>query len=158
MSTDLSLLAAIELAKEAERKAAALYESAASETANPLVRRLLEELVAYERYHYEKLTELERSLQDSGAFIRYQERGPLTVEATSEAPDVGDVRRTSVAKVLKKAMGFEQQAQERYVALAEQTTDPDGRDMFERLAREEHNHYLVLSRAYYDVGDFQVAL
>jgi rubrerythrin len=155
---DLTLMAAIELAKEAEQRAAELYEQAAGEASNPLVRRLLAELVEYERYHYQKLTELEASLQDSGAFIRYQERGPLPVEATSEVPEMGDVRRTSVAKVIKRAISFEQQAQERYAELAEKTTDPDGRDMFERLAREEHNHYLTLSRAYYDVGDFQVAL
>lgn len=155
---DLTLVAAIELAKEAEQRAAALYEQAAHEALNPLVRRLLEELVQYERYHYQKLVELEGSLRDSGAYIRYEERGPLAAEATGEIPGLENVRRTSVAKVIKQAIGFEQQAQERYAALAKQTTDPDGRDMFERLAREEHHHYEALSRAYYDVGDFQVAL
>ncbi len=155
---DMTLIAAIDLAKEAEQRAAALYENAAQEARNPLVRRLLEELVEYERYHYQKLIELERSLLDSGAYIRYEERGPLSTEATSEVPGVDNVQHTSVAKVIKQAMGFEQQAQERYVALAEQTDDPDGRDMFERLAREEHQHYLALSRAYYDVGDFRVTL
>ena len=154
---DLTLMAAIQLAKEAEQTAATLYEQAAQEAHNPLVRRLLEELVQYERHHYEKLVELERSLRDSGAFIRYQERGPLPVEATGEISGVENVQRTSLAKVIKQAMGFEHQAKARYEALAGQTTDPDGRDMFERLAREENNHYLVLSRVYYDVAHFRAS-
>lgn len=150
-------MAAIELAKEAEQKAAMLYEQAAQEAANPLVRRLLTDLTDYERYHFEKLTELERSLRESGAFIRYQERGPLPAAASAEVTGLENVERTSAAKVIKQAIGFEKQAEERYAALAEQTADPDGRAMFERLAKEEHNHYLALSRAYYDVNDFRAA-
>jgi rubrerythrin len=152
---DLTLLTAIELAKEAEERAASLYASAAQEASNPLVRRLLDELVQYERYHYEKLTELEQSLREKGAFIRYEGRGLLPVEPISEVPGIEGVQKTSAAKVIKQAIGFEKQAEERYAALAEQTDDPDGRDMFERLAREEHNHYLALTRAYYDIANFR---
>jgi hypothetical protein len=150
-------MAAIDMAKEAEQKAAALYEQAAQQTSNPLVRRLLVELADYERYHLQKLTELERSLQESGAYIRYEKRGPLPEAGPSEATGLKDTERTSVAKVIKQAIGFEKQAKERYATLAEQTADPDGRAMFQRLASEEHHHYLALSRAYYDVGDFAVA-
>jgi rubrerythrin len=152
---DLTLLTAIELAKEAEQRAASLYASVAEEASNPLVRRLLDELVQYERYHYEKLTELEQSLRIKGAFIRYEGRELLPVEPISEVRGIEGVQKTSAAKVIKQAIGFEKQAEERYAALAEQTADPDGRDMFERLAREEHNHYLALTRAYYDMANFR---
>ena len=156
MSTeDLTLMAAIDLAKEAEQRAATLYASAAQEAHNPLVRRLLDQLVQYERYHYEKLTELEQSLRERGAFIRYEGRELLPVEPTSEVPGIEGVQKTSAAKVMKQAIGFEKQAEERYAALAEQTADPNGRAMFERLAEEEHNHLLALQRAYYDVANFR---
>jgi len=156
MSTeDLTLMAAIDLAKEAEQRAAALYASAAQEAHNPLVRRLLDELVQYERHHYEKLTELEQSLREKGAFICYEGRELLPVEPTSEVSGIEGVQKTSAAKVMKQAIGFEKQAKERYAALAEQTADPDGHDMFKRLAREEHNHYLALTSAYYDMANFR---
>jgi rubrerythrin len=156
MSTrDLTLLDALAVAKEAEQEAAALYAGAAQDAVNPLVRRLLEQLAGYERYHYEKLVELEQSLEQKGAFIHYEGRDPLPVEPVSEAPAIESVRSTSAAKVMKQAIGNEKQAEERYTALAGRTADPDGRDMFERLASEEHNHYLALTSAYYDMANFR---
>jgi rubrerythrin len=152
---DLTLLDALAVAKEAEQAAAELYAGAAREAVNPLVRRLLEQLVGYERYHYEKLVELERSLQEKGAYVRYEGQAPLAVEPVSEAAAIESVRSTSAAKVMKQAIGFEKQAEERYAALAEQTADPDGKSMFERLAGEEHNHRLALTNAYYDVANLR---
>jgi rubrerythrin len=156
MSTgNLTLLDALAVAKEAEQAAAALYAGAARQVVNPLVRHLLEQLVSYERYHYQKLVELEQSLQEKGAYLSYEGRAPLSVEPVSEAPAIESVRSTSAAKVMKQAIGFERQAEERYTALAEQTTDPDGKAMFERLASEEHNHRLALTSAYYDIANLR---
>jgi rubrerythrin len=156
MSTkDLTLLDALAVAKEAEQAAAALYAGAAKEAVNPLVQRLLEQLAGYERYHYEKLVELEQSLKEKGAYIRYQGQEPLPVQPVSEARAIENVRSTSAAKVMKQAIGFEKQAEERYTGLAGQTADPDGKVMFERLASEEHNHRLALTNAYYDMANFR---
>lgn len=156
MSTqDLTLRDALAVAKEAEQAAAALYAGAARQAVNPLVRRLLEQLVGYERYHYQKLVELERSLQEKGTYIQYEGQAPLPVEPVSEVSAIENVRHTSAAKVIKQAIGFEKQAEERYAALAEQTADPDGKAMFERLAGEEHNHQLALTNVYYDMSDFR---
>jgi rubrerythrin len=152
---DLTLLDALAVAKEAEQAAAALYAGAAREAVNPLVRRLLEQLAEYERYHYRKLVELEQSLEAKRAYIRYEAQAPLPVEPVSEAPAIESARSTSAAKVMKQAIGFEQQAEERYAALAGQTSDPDGRAMFERLAGEEHNHRLALTNAYYDLANLR---
>jgi rubrerythrin len=152
---DLTLRDALAVAKEAEQAAAALYAEAVRDAVNPLVRRLLEQLVGYERYHYQKLVELEKSLQEKGAYIRYEGQAPLAVEPASEVPAVESVRHTSAAKVMKQAIGFEKQAEERYAALAEQTDDPDGKAMFERLAGEEHSHRLALTSTYYDMANLR---
>jgi rubrerythrin len=112
-------------------------------------------LAEFEDYHYQKLVELERSLQEKGAFIDYEglEEKPLT--ATSEVQRIRGVKKTSAVRVLKQAMEVEVKAEQRYTELADQTSDPQGHRMFEQLAQEERHHYLVLKSAYYDVSNLK---
>jgi rubrerythrin len=55
--------------------------------------------------------------------------------------------------IITMAIDIEQEAEKRYTALAERTSDPRGRSMFERLAEEEHSHYLILNDAYWSLND-----
>ena len=151
----LTLLDAVRLAKEAEQKAAAMYASGAIKTTNPLARQLFERLAKFEELHYKKLVELETSLFKKRAYIDYEGGAELPIPATAEAKRMGDFEKTSAAKVIKWAISFETAAEERYRALAERTSDPQGRQMFERLAKEEHNHYLVLENAFYNLSSFR---
>jgi rubrerythrin len=152
---NLDLLSAIQVALEAEQKAAAFYADAAQKTANPLGRKLFDQLAEFERYHYEKLLDLEKSLRDEGAFIEYEGRElalPAPSEVTSkEAGKEAD--KMTAAEVIRFAIDTERQAEERYTALAEQTVDPAGQAMFKQLASEEHSHYLILSDAYFSVSN-----
>jgi len=151
----LTLTDAVTLAKDAEQKAAAVYSQAAQETTNPLARRLFEQLAAFERLHYEKLVELELSLREKGTFIEYEGENELPVSPGGEGRRLEGAKRTSAAKVLDQALQIEADAEERYRALAEMTDDKRGRKMFERLAKEEHNHYLVIQSAYYDLANLK---
>jgi rubrerythrin len=148
----ITLFDAIQLATQAEQKAAASYRSAAQEAVNPMVRRLFEQLTEFEDLHYAKLVELEQSLRAKGAFIKY-ETHELSVPSPSEVKQIPGAKKTSAVKVLQQAMNVELEAEKRYLSLVELTTDPDGRDMFQKLAREERNHYRVIHSAYYDVSD-----
>jgi len=147
----LTLTNAIALAKNAEQKAAEVYGQAARETSNPLARRLFEQLAALEQIHYEKLVELETSLKEKGTFIEYEGENELPVSPGGEGKRLEGAKRTSAARVLDQALQIEADAEERYRALAEMTDDKRGRKMFELLADEEHNHYLVIQSAYYDL-------
>jgi rubrerythrin len=152
----LNLASAIQLAKAAEKNAAELYSKAAKEAVNPLVRRLFEQLTEFESYHYQKLVDLEHSLQEKGTFIEYENFDDETlVPAISEVKRIQGVKKTSAAKVLKQAMAIEVEAEKRYTDLADQTSDPQGRRMFLQLAREERGHYLVIESAYYDVSNLK---
>jgi len=71
----------------------------------------------------------------------------------SEVQHIEGVGKTSALKVMNQAMQFETKAEERYRAMAEQAADPDGRKMFERLAKEEHDHYQILQTAYFDLSN-----
>jgi rubrerythrin len=151
---DLTLLDAIRLAKEAERKASTMYDLAAQEATNPLVRRLFELLTEFEDLHYQKLLELEESLRKKGTFIRYEGAEVLPVPE-GEVKRIQGVKKTSAAKALGQAIDVELAAEKRYTDLAKRTSDPNGRGMFTQLAKEEHNHYLVLQNAYYDLNNLK---
>ncbi|HIE38896.1 MAG TPA: hypothetical protein EYH30_10475 [Anaerolineales bacterium] len=149
---DLSLLDAIRIGMEAEKKAAAFYADAAQQTGNPLGRRLLEQLAEFERHHYRELAALERSLREQGTFIEYTGR-TLEMPAPSEVEDVEESNKMSLMGIITKAIETERKAEKRYTDLVEQTTDPAGQSMFERLADEEHTHYLILSKAYWSLNN-----
>ena len=144
---DAGLLDAVRIAKEAERKAEAYYAKAAHDIINPFGHRLLTQLSEFERIHYERLAALEQSLQDQGAFVEYPEANP-TMAAPIEAGSAAEKAPKSAMGVLTMALEIERKAEERYADLAEQTEDPDGREMFTRLATEEHQHYRILRNAY----------
>ena len=147
------LLEALRMAQAAEQKAAQLYADAANETSNPPARELFEKLAAFERHHYEKLVEQEKQLRAGDAFAEYEGHDNLELSSPGEVAKIEEPARKSAMEVVSMAMEIEQEAQDRYNSLADETTDPDGRAMFRRLAEEEHSHYLVLSDAYFSLSN-----
>ena len=149
---DLNLLDAIKIAMEAEEKAASFYADAAQKVANPLGRRLFEQLVEFEHSHYSKLAALEQSLRDEGVFIGYEGR-ELELPPLGEVDGIQEENLKSVMGIIDTALDIERGAEKRYAALAEQTTDPDGQSMFKRLSEEEHTHYRILNEAYWNLNN-----
>ena len=152
---DLNLLDAIQIAMDAEQKAAAFYADAAHKTVYPLGHRLFEQLAEFERHHYSKLAALETSLRDEGAFIGYEGK-ELSLPAPSEvegASGIEEPEKRSAVGIITLAIDVEREAEKRYTTLAEQTTDPVGQSMFKQLAEEEHIHYRILSNLYWNVNN-----
>jgi rubrerythrin len=150
----LNVLDAIQIAMEAEQKAAAFYADAAQKTTNLLGQELFSQLAEFERYHYSKLASLEKSLRDEGAFIEYGGR-EMTLSVPSEV-DSKEANKMSVMEIITLAINAERDAEKRYTTLAGQTADPDGQAMFKRLAEEEHTHYRILSDEYYNLNNHGV--
>lgn len=149
---NLSLFDGLQIAKEAELKAAQFYADGAAKTNNPLGKKLLQSLTEFEQYHFQKLTELENSLKEKGSFIKYTGR-ELNVSASSLIMDKHEADKVSALGILSIAMDLEVEAKDRYKALIELTTDPDGKAMFTRLAEEEGNHYRIVSDAYWNLSN-----
>jgi rubrerythrin len=55
--------------------------------------------------------------------------------------------------VLTMAQDIEQQLDKQYSALAEQTSDRNGKAMFEWLAKEEQGHLKLLTTVYWNLND-----
>ena len=115
---NLSLLDAIQMAMEAEQKAAAFYADAAQRAANPLGRELFDQLAGFERYHHAKLADLEKSLRSEGTF-EYEGK-ELTLSVPGEV-DSKEANKMSVLEIITLAINAEREAEKRYTALAEQT-------------------------------------
>ena len=73
-----------------------------------------------------------------------------------EVKEFKEPNRTSMVEIVLAAMDFEKEAEDRYVALAGEVTDPTGKAMFERLAEEEREHYRILKEAYRSLNDHGV--
>jgi rubrerythrin len=149
---DLNLADTIRIAMEAEQKAAALYGDAAQKTSNPLGQRLFNRLAEFERHHYDKLLALQESLREQGAFTEY-EGEELSLPAPGEVEGIPEPHKMSMMKIVTMAQEVERKAEERYVALAGQTTDPTGQAMFKRLAEEEQAHFRLLRDVYWNLND-----
>jgi rubrerythrin len=145
-----TLMDAIRVVKENERLASASYAKAARDLTNPLARELFEYLSAFEKYHLEKLTALEKSLQETGKYIHYDAQEfplpPVFEIQAAEDPD-----KKSAMQIITEARKLEQQAQAAYNALAAGCTDAEGKDMFTHLAGDELKHYQLLTEVYWSL-------
>ena len=151
MSTP-SLLDAIRVVKENEKIALESYAEAAKNISNPMGKQLFEQLSEFERFHYEKLSILERSLEEKGDFINYEGK-EFPLPPVLEIKAAEEPNRKSIMSIISAAMDLEKQAKKAYADLAAQVTDPQGHKMFSRLSEEEHNHYHILMGAYWSLND-----
>ena len=155
---NLTLVDAIQIAMEAEKRAVVLYGDAAQKTTNLLAKPLFNKLADFEQHHYDKLAELVASLQKEGKFIVY-EGYPSHIPAQSEikipegATNVLEVNKVSMMQVITLAQDIEKQTEKKYTGLADQTSDADGKAMFKRLAKEEQGHLRLLTEVYWNLND-----
>lgn len=147
-----SLADGIRIAKENEKTAADFYADAGKTSSNPMAKKLFDQLSEFEKIHYERLIALEESLKQKGAFISYTGTQfilpPNLIIKMPELPD-----RPSVMKIIAEAVELETRAENGYNALAAVTTDPQGHDMFIKLAEEEHKHYRTLQDVYWTLNN-----
>ncbi len=149
--TDREDIKAVEMAMEAEKNAYQTYSKAAKKTKHPKGKDMFQQLSEFEMNHYQKLKELLKSLQEKGEWILYsgtslkKQTIPLKAEKMR-----GQEQRTDM-DALKMATREEKKAQSYYLAMAELTKDPRGRDMYKRLADEEALHEKILNDEYYSL-------
>jgi rubrerythrin len=145
-----NLLDAVRIVKENERLAMESYANAAKKI-NPLGKALFEQLSEFEKYHYERLTALEKTLEESGQFINYVGK-EFILPPRLEIKFVDEPGRKSIMEIITEARKIETTAEKAYANLAAQLDDPQGHAMFVRLSEEEHKHYEILSEAFWSLN------
>ena len=156
MTSDLNIMDALKIAMEAEEQAREFYLEAKKKISDPDARNMLAQLADFEQYHYDKLAVLWDSLDQEKGYITYTPPD-IALPRISQDFEGGRATKernlTTVTDVLGTAIDAEKAAHFRYTELAEQTTDPEGKAMFRKLAQEEHFHYRLLSDELYHLSN-----
>lgn len=139
---------AIRTVIENERLASDSYSEAAKIIKNPIGKKIFEELAAFEQYHFEQLTAMVKSMEESGQTLDYQGRDfptpPVFKIVAAEEPNL-----KSVIKIITEAMDLEKEAELAYAKLALRAQDSQAYGMFRRLSSEENQHWRILQDAYW---------
>ena len=147
MSTP-SLLDALRIVIENERLASSSYAEAAQEIINPGGKLLFEELAKFEQFHFEQLSALATSLEETGEFVNYEGKEfpspPIFEIKAAQEPNMN-----SIMNIIAEAMELEKEAEQEYADLALQTDDPRGYEMFRRISADENIHWRILLDAYW---------
>ena len=155
---ELTVTDAIQMALESEKRAVAAYSDAAEKAPHEALEGLFSDLASFEQQHYDKVAALAESLQKKNKYIVY-EASSISISPQSEielsgvAGDILDGVRVSLMDVLTLGQDIEKQLDKRYTALAEQTSDRDGKAMFQQLAKEERGHLKLLTTVYWNLND-----
>ena len=152
MSTT-NLLEAIRTVKENERLASESYADAAKKISHTTGKWLFEQLSEFEKFHFERLSVLVKSLEEKGDFITYEGKEflpPPIFEITAAK----EPYQKSVITIILEAIELERQAEKTYSDLAAELTDEQGHEFFSRLSEEEHIHYRILSEAHWSLTNF----
>ena len=147
-----SLLDALRVVKENERIASASYADAAKRITNPIGKQLFEQLSEFEKFHYEKISLLEKSLEETGEYIDYEGR-EFPLPPIFEITAAQEPNTKSVMAIISGAIDLEKVSEKAYSDLASQTVDPRGHAMFDKLCEEEHKHYRLLLETYWTLNN-----
>lgn len=153
VNQNLGLLEAIHLAMAAEQEANQFYLTAVNKVSSEQGKDLLRQLAEFEQHHFDKLKELKNSLEKKGEFIQYPGTDFIAPKGRIPAEVAGqiEVNKDEVMHILNLAIEAENKATRNYRNLAQVTTDPKGKAMFERLAEEELSHRRILSDEFYHI-------
>lgn len=110
------------------------------------------QLSEFEKFHYERITALEKSLMEKGDYINYEGK-EFPLPPVFEIKAAEEPNKKSIMQVITEAMELEKQAEKAYADLAAQITDEQGHKMFIKLSEEEHNHFRILTKAYWSLND-----
>jgi len=146
-----SQLDALSIARQAEDKAARFYTEAAEKCSDPRGKNLFLQLAEFERTHSKKLDQLIDSLSVSEGYVEYD--GTELVRAEIETPAGVVAESGDVLDIISQAIEAERNAKETYEKLAQETDDPLGKDMFNKLAQEEAQHERLLNDQFYSLSN-----
>ena len=112
---------AVLIDKENERVASASYIDAAQRI-NPMGKQLFEQMSKFEKFHYDQLTQLETSLEQSGDYINNSGKEfpqpPLFEIKAAQEPN-----SKSVVSIISEPIELEKQAEKSYTELASQALE-----------------------------------
>jgi len=146
-------MTAIEIARNMELDAIAFYAEAAKKTNHPVGKKMFLSIMEDEKRHYEMLDSIFR-----GVDISIENVSPMKkVKSIFEEHRADLTERvgatTDEMEALKVAMRMEKESIEFYKKAASDAPTEKERKLFERLIKEEEQHYAVFANTYFFMSD-----
>jgi rubrerythrin len=148
----MDALEVLSLAMEREKGAQKFYREAARAVADQKAKNMFSWLAREERGHLRKLGLERKHLASTGEWrprrrftskpLRKGDFPPLSEVAGEVKPNATEL------EALRKGIQAEKDSVELYARAAQETSDPGGRAMFKRLAKEERGHQGLLEAEY----------
>jgi rubrerythrin len=140
---------ALTLAACNETDGIAFYRKAAAAAKAPMARLMFESLVRDEENHLAVIDRISRELLAVPLSEVFAGTPRSRVRSVFEA-NRADLEQRFAAlpgetEVLRLALEMEDRSHRQYIANRESTADPGVRDLFDRLAAEEREHYAILA-------------
>ena len=147
-------LTALEQAMEVERQGKAFYEEAAERVQDPMGKAVFQTLARDEIEHLRLLQAEYEAIDSAQEWMELDEAKVCELQTPLKVfPDERDAAmvippEATDLDALKLAMEFEQKGYDSYVKASQETDDPNGKKVFEFLAKQENSHYVFLQKTY----------
>ncbi len=144
---------AIEIAIKMETDAINFYSEAAGKTQNPVGKKMFLTITEDEKRHLETLSQIFKGLH-----IEMKDVSPMkNIKTVFEKMKDGMMQRikatTDELEAFKIAMQMEKEGVEFYKKAASEAKTEKEKSLFERLVKEEQEHYSIFSNTYFFLSD-----
>ncbi len=147
MGGEFNLQQALKIAIQTEKDAMDFYLRAAEITKDPRGKKVFETLAKDEREHAGHFFNLYKG-GDIGTFDEYMARPPAVASAMHQELEKAIDSEVHERKAMEIALREEETLEKNLLKTAEQIKDPKVKEVFERMAKETHNHYEIIESEY----------
>lgn len=136
----------IELAMQMEQDGADFYRDLADQATNPGFREIFNQLAEDEVKHYHLFKNIQMTQESFTESSILKNAGNIFKQMVAE-DNLTDLDASQL-HLYQKAMELEKQSQMLYLEKASETTDTGRRELLQKIAAEEEQHYLLLHNIY----------
>lgn len=135
----------VQTAIKMETDSIAFYQEAAEKTGHPFAREMFNGFVKDEKRHLLILQNIFKGVDFEAEFIRPKESIKTVFSMLKDRMMERVKAASSEIDALKIALAFEKEGYDFYLKAAGQATDQKEKDVLNRLAIEENDHYTILN-------------
>lgn len=141
--TSNTVLNAIDVALETERKVNRFYLDSIGKIKNLEQRNILSKLASFEEDHYQKLRSMKENLVNDTAY---------KINKNRETP-ISEEDKSKLIEIMNMAIESEERAFEAYSILSDTIDDPEWKKKFRELADEEQADRKMLADELYNISN-----
>jgi len=138
-------------AMNSEVEAKKFYLGASQKAQSSTGKKFFQELADFEQHHYDKVKEIIESRNKGLKLESFKSKTQKKVK--SEVEGEFEPNKTEISDVLTLGIKAEKAAQERYIKIADQINDPQGKEIFKNLAEDERRHHDLLEAQFYHISN-----